>query len=219
MERKWFMVVDSTSSFFNHKLDTESSKLTTFGTPFGRYRYLRMPMGASLSSDIYQYKVDGHLEGIRNCIAITDDIMIFGFDESGSDHNRTVIEVMDKARSVGMRFNPVKCQFKQRQVKFFRLILTCDGVVPDPAKIEALKNLPEPKDEKLLQSFFGMVNYLSRFDTYIANMTHNLRSLLKKGTNPKWTDVHILDFKRIIETLCKEGTVLKYYKPEARLFS
>ena len=56
---KWFTVVDSTSSFFNHKLDTELSKLTTFGTPFGRYRYLRIPMGASLSSDIYQYKVNG----------------------------------------------------------------------------------------------------------------------------------------------------------------
>ena len=91
-------------------------------------------------------------------------------------------------------------------------------MVPDPAKIEALRNLPEPKDEKLLQSFLGMVNYLSRFDLYMANMTHNLRSLLKKGTNPKWTDVHSLDFKRIIETLCKEGTVLKYYKPELDLF-
>ena len=31
---------------------------------------------------------------------------------------------------------------------------------PDPAKIQALKSLPEPKDEKLLQSFLGMVNYL-----------------------------------------------------------
>ena len=30
---KYFSVVDSTSSFFNHKLDEESSKLTTFGTP------------------------------------------------------------------------------------------------------------------------------------------------------------------------------------------
>ena len=127
---KWFTVVNSTSSFFNHKLDTESSKLTTFGTPFRRYRFLRMPMGASLSSDIYQYNVDGHLEGIKNCIAITDDIIIFGFNESGSDHKRTVLEVTDKARSVGMRFNPAKCEFKQRQVKFFGLNLAHDGSGP-----------------------------------------------------------------------------------------
>ena len=76
---------------------------------------------------------------------------------------------------------------------------------PDPAKIQALKSLPEPKDEKLLQSFLGMVNYLSRFDPNIANMTHNLRDLLKKNSDPKWTDVHSLDFRRIIETLSKGG--------------
>ena len=95
-----------------------------------------MLMGASLSSDIYQYKVDGHLEGIRNRVAITDNIIIFGFDESGIDHDKTVLEVMEKAKSVGMRFNPAKCQFKQKQVKFFGLILTRDGVVPDPAKLK-----------------------------------------------------------------------------------
>ena len=114
-------------------------------------------------------------------------------------------EVLDKAKAVGMCFNPSKCQFRKTQVKIFRLILSRQGVLPDPAKIEALKRLPEPRDEKLLQSFLGMVNYLSRFDSNIANLTHNLRELLKKGADPKWTDVHTLDFKRIIETLCKEG--------------
>ena len=87
---KFFSVVDSTSSFFNHKLDNDSSKLTTFGTPFGRYRYLRMPMGASLSSDVYQYKVDAHLEKIGNCMAIADDIIMFGYREDGKDHDETV---------------------------------------------------------------------------------------------------------------------------------
>ena len=63
-----------------------------------------------------------------------------------------------------------------------------------------------------------MVNYLSRFDPNIANLMHNLRELLKKGSEPKWMDVHTLDFKKIIETLCKEGKILKYYKPNLDLF-
>ena len=117
-----------------------------------------------------------------------------------------------------MRFNPSKCQFRKTQVKFFGLILSRQGVPPDPAKIEALRKLPEPRDEKLLQSFLGMVNYLSRFDPNIANLTHNLRELLKKGSESKWTDVHTLDFKNIIETLCKEGKIFKYYKPNLDLF-
>ena len=215
---KYFSMVDSTSSFFNHKLDEESSKLMMFGTPFGRYRYLRMPMGASLSSDVYQYKVDAHLENIANCMAIADDIIMYGYKNDGSDHDKTVRQVLDKAKSVGMRFNPNKCQFRKMQVKFFGLILLRQGVSPDPVKIEALKKLPEPRDEKLLQSFLGMVNYLSRFTPNIANLTHNLRELLKKGSGPKWMDVHSMDFKKIKETLCSEGKILKYYRPDLELF-
>ena len=215
---KYFSVVDSTSSFFNHKLDKESSKPTMFGTPFGRYRYLRMPMGASLSSDIYQYKVDTHLENIPNCMTIADDIIMYGYKNDGSDHDKTVRQVLDKAKAVGMRFNTNKCQFRKMQVKFFGLILLRQGVSPDPAKIEALKKLPEPRDEKLLQGFLGMINYLSRFDPNIANLTHNLRELLKKGSEPKWTDVHSIAFKKIIETLWSEGKIPKYYRPDLELF-
>ena len=82
----------------------------------------------------------------------------------------------------------------------------------------ALKSLPELKDEKLLQSFLGMVNYLSRFDPNVANLTHNLRDLLKKGSDSTWTDVHSIDFRKIIETLCKEGKILRYYRQELELF-
>ena len=95
---------------------------------------------------------------------------------------------MEKAKAVGMHFNPTKCQFCQTQVKFFGLMLTRQGVVPYPAKIKALSKLPEPKTENLLQSFLGIVNYLSRFDSQIANLTHNLGGLLKKGNEFSWNE-------------------------------
>ena len=211
---KYFTVVDSTSSFFNHKLDEESSKLMTFGMPFGRYRYLRMPMGASLSSGIYQYKVDGHLEHIRNCVVIADDIIAFGFNSDGMDHNATVRQIMDKAKQVGMRFNPAKCQFKHDEVKFFGMVLNRQGVIPDPAKIEALLKMPEPKIEALLQSFLGMISYLLRFEPKIADLTQRLRSLLKKSNEFIWTDAHSDDFKRLIDIMCNSPKLLRYYRPD-----
>ena len=211
---KYFTVVDSTSLFFNHKLDEESSKLTIFGTPFGRYRYLRMPMGASLSSDVYQYKVDGHLEHIENCVAITNDIIIFGFNLYGTDHDMTVRQVMNKAREVSMRFNPTKCQFKKTEVKFFGMVLNRQGVVPDPAKIETLLKLPEPKTEPLLQSFLGMINYLSRFEPKIADLTHRLRSLVKMSK----TELHSNNFKKLINIMCNSPKLLRYYRPDLDLY-
>ena len=122
-------------------------------------------MGASLSSDVFQYKVDGHLEDIQNCVAIADGINIYGFEKDRVDHDKTVRHVMEKAKALGMHFNCTKCQFCQTQVIFFGLMLTRQGVVPDPAKIETLSKLPEPRTENLLKSFLGIVNNLSRFDS------------------------------------------------------
>ena len=41
------------NGYWNVKLDEESSYLTTFNTPFGRYRFLRMPFGLRMSQVVY----------------------------------------------------------------------------------------------------------------------------------------------------------------------
>ena len=46
---KLFSKVDARSGYWNVKLDEESSYLTTFNTPFGRYRLLRMTFGLRMS--------------------------------------------------------------------------------------------------------------------------------------------------------------------------
>ena len=116
-------------------------------------------MDASLSSDVYQYKVDEIFQDITQCEGIADDTVIFGHDDE--DHNNTLFAMLDWTRQVGMKFNPDKCKFKQDSISFYGVTLSKDGVKPDPRKVEAIKTLPEPKSEALLQLFLGMVNYLS----------------------------------------------------------
>ena len=105
-----FSIVDSTKSFFNLGLTKRALLLMTFGTMYRRYCYLRVPMGASLSSDVYQYKVDQIFEGILQSVGIADDIVIFGYNNHG--HDTTLYSVLDRACDVGMKFNPDKCVFK-----------------------------------------------------------------------------------------------------------
>ena len=185
----------------------------TFGTKYGRYSYLRVPMDASLSSDVYQYKVDEIFEDIPQCVGIADDMVIFGYN----DHDATLYSVLDRASDVGMKFNPEKCVFKQESISFYGVTLSSDGVKPDPRKIDAIKNLPEPKTEALLQLFLGIVNYFSRFSPSIAKMTCNLRALLKKGTEFIWLPQHSEDFKHIVEELFSPK-LLKYYDSTKKLY-
>ena len=122
----------------------------------------------------------------------------------------------------GVHQQVIKCQFKKTEVIFFGKLLNRQSVVPNPAKIDALKRLPEPKTEALLQSFLGLVNYLSKFDPkiahLIADLTHNLRDLLKKNNEFLWNGSHSKDFKCIIHVLCNDPQLLRFYRPELDLF-
>ena len=82
---KKFSIVDSTKSFFNRSLTKKASLPTTFGTMYGCYCYLRVPMGASLSSDVYQFKIDKIFEDISQSVGIADDIVIFGYNDHDYD--------------------------------------------------------------------------------------------------------------------------------------
>jgi hypothetical protein len=53
-----FSKIDARNGYWNVKLDDESSYLTTFNTPNGRYRFLRMPFGLRMSQDVFQFKID-----------------------------------------------------------------------------------------------------------------------------------------------------------------
>ena len=45
-------------------------------------------MGASLSSDVYQFKIDEIFEEIPQCVGIADDTVIYGHNDH--DHDATL---------------------------------------------------------------------------------------------------------------------------------
>ena len=53
---KHYAVFDALKGYHQVELDEESRALTTFMTPFGRYRYRRMPMGLSSAGDVFTLK-------------------------------------------------------------------------------------------------------------------------------------------------------------------
>ena len=54
-------------------------------------------------------------------------------------------------------------------------ILTNEGILIDPEKVEAIKQMPSPNNIKELRSFLGLVNYLSRFIQNLSDKSKHLR--------------------------------------------
>ena len=79
-EAKFFAKFDAVNGYFQIPLDEESSMLTTFILPSGRYRYLRIPQGLNASSDEWCRRSDAVVEGLLWSRKIVDDILIWAPD-------------------------------------------------------------------------------------------------------------------------------------------
>ncbi|XP_055622874.1 uncharacterized protein K02A2.6-like [Toxorhynchites rutilus septentrionalis] len=89
---KIFSTVDAKKGFWHVELDEPSSKLTTFWTPFGRYRWTRLPFGISSAPEIFQMKLQEVIQGLEGVECLADDLLLFGAGESLEEalinHNR-----------------------------------------------------------------------------------------------------------------------------------
>ena len=71
-----FTTLDATSGFMQLELDEESSLLTTFTTPFGRYKFCRLPYGVKTASEVYHRTMVELFEDIEGVEIYIDDILI-----------------------------------------------------------------------------------------------------------------------------------------------
>ena len=84
------------------------------------------------------------------------------------------------------------------------------GLLPDPEKIQAILQMPEPEDVTALKRFLGMVTYLAKFMPHLSEMTEPLRRLEDKNVEFQWLDQHSIAMNTIKKFLT-EAPVLRYY--------
>ncbi|KAJ8890831.1 hypothetical protein PR048_010340 [Dryococelus australis] len=75
---KDFSLLDTKNGYWQIKLSEKSSKLTTFSTPFGRYRWLRLPFGICSAPEIFQRKLQEALGILPGVEIVADDILVYG---------------------------------------------------------------------------------------------------------------------------------------------
>ena len=192
---KVFSILDARCGYWNVKLDKESQLLTTFNTPFGRYCFKRLPFGVISAQDVFQKKMDTVIEGLESAASISDDVLVWGDDES--DHDNNLYDTLQQSKKNGVLYNIAKCHIKQPQIKFYGNIISKDGMAPDPQKVNAIANMPVPTSKQELRSVLGMVNYLSRFTPNLAHMTSPLRELTKDDVDYQWLPEHETAFKNV----------------------
>ena len=205
---KFKTLKDATSGYWHVVLDLASSLLTMFNTPWGKFRWLRLPFGLKIASDVFQEQLDRVLRLLKGVHGIADDILTHG--ETEVQHDDMILTLLKTARMNNLSLNPDKIQFKSTDCKFFRHRLTPEGLKPDPEKIKAILAVQPPRSIQQLQSFNGMVNYLKRFSPVLSELAEPMRKLQKSDTVWAWESEQQTAFEKT-KTALTTLPVLAYF--------
>ena len=211
-----FSVVDVKNGFWHVQLDDESRKLTTFATPWGRFRWLRMPFGIAPAPQEFQRRLNQALEGLDGVRTIADDI-VYGVGDTENDavvgHDRKFLALLERCLQEHVKLTKDKVQFKLSELSYVGHVISAGGLRPDPTKIEAILNMPPPADKQGLRRIMGMVHYLQKFAPGLSELTTPIRTLLKDDAEILWEEsVHGECFKHV-KAVIASAPVLKFYDP------
>ena len=105
-----------------------------------------------------------------------DDILIAS--RTFTEHLEHIEYVLDKLQKGGLTVNWDKSKFLQTEIHFLGFIITQEGILANPDKVEAIMRFPEPKNIKQLQSFLGLCNFYRKFQENYAHTTSKLSACL-----------------------------------------
>ena len=210
--KRFFFKIDLSNGFWNLRLSVASSYLCVFSSPFGRFRYLRMPFGVSPAPEIFHRVVGDVLRPFGNqVIHYVDDI--FGGGATAEECDALEAQVILALEQACLALNRAKCVSRQTRVTFLGFVITTEGVEPSPEKVSEILAMPPPTNVSEVRTLTGVVQFLSRFLPNLSATTAAIRQLLKQANSFEWREPQQRAFAAIKDAL-GDSRVLRHFDPD-----
>lgn len=205
-----FTVLDCSNGFWQMELDDESADLTTFMTPFGRFRWNRVPFGLNNAPELFQKRMVKTFGDIQGVEVYFDDILVGGADVAA--HDEALNKVVERAKENNVKFNEAKLQYRSDTVKFMGHIISAGGIKPDPKYIKAIAGMPRPNNKAEVMRLLGLFKYLARFIPNLSQRSACLRELTKNNVEWNWTNRHTEEVNDLLSSI-SSAPILAIFDP------
>ena len=123
--------LDLNMGYYTIRLDPTAQKICTIIFPWGKYSFLRLPMGVAGAPDIFQSKISGLMEGLMYVKAYIDDLLVLT-KGSFEDHLKKLSVVLRRLKDAKLRVKAPKLTFAATEIEYLGYVLTRNGIKPQP---------------------------------------------------------------------------------------
>jgi hypothetical protein len=176
--------LDLNMGYYTIRLDPMAVEMYTIIFPFGKYSYLRLPMGSS--ADIFQAEMMDLMEALEYVRAYIDDLLCITRGTL-EDYLDKLEEVLRRLHDVGLKVNATKSFFCTHKFEYLGYMLTRGGIKPQIKKVRAILVINPPNNVKELRHFLGMVQCYRDMWAKHSEMLAPLSDLVGKSGETKTT--------------------------------
>ena len=142
----YFTTLELRAGHHHILLDKPSIPKTAFNSPFGKYKYVKVPFGLAQALAYFQELMTGILKDFNFAIAYLDDIIIFS--KTLQEHLSHIRKVFKKLWSAKLSMKMSKCNFVCKEIQYLGHILSATGIQPLQSKTHAIQHIQPPTTPK-----------------------------------------------------------------------
>ena len=184
---QFFTKIDLWTGYHQIRVHPQDVHKIAFRTRYGHFEFLVLPFGLTNAPTTFMHLMHNifreHLDEF--IIIFLDNILVYS--RGLREHMTHVRQTLAILRKHQLSAKVSKCTFCQHRAEYLVHLVSAEGLSPDPAKAQAMRDWKVPEFVTDILSFLGFAGYYRRFIPQFAKIAAPLTNLTRKNTPFTWS--------------------------------